>query len=406
MKALEDGDNLDTIYLDFSKAFNKCDHGIIFHKLKAMGIKGRVGRWLHSFLSGRFLQVLVSSRKSSKSSLGSGVPQGSVLGPVLFLIYISDIAEELLASTLVYVDDTKVKQKVKSEVDVELLQAELQKLYLWGKRNNMEFNGKKFQVIRYGKDTNLKEATESFAGEFEEVIERFASMKDLGVLINEDATSDDHIENICKKVRQKCGWISRTFYSREPGFMRHMFNTLVQPHIDYCSQLWMPQEGQNLEKIEKLLRDYTRKIPGMQDLNYWQRLSKLSMNSEQRRLERYQVIYIWKIMEGLTPNCGVTWSQTSERNGRLCKIPPLKGARSVQTLRSQSFQVSGPRLFNSMPKNLKNMKGCGLEDFKVTLDAFLSHIPDEPKSTGLTPRATNQLSGKQTNSLIYQVVKV
>ena len=87
-----------------------------------------------------------------------------------------------------------------------------------------------------------------------------------------------------------------------------MFNTLVQPHIDYCSQLWMPQEGQHLDKIEKLLRDYTRKIPGMQELNYWERLKSLKINSEQRRLERYQVMYIWRIMEGLTPNCGVTWS--------------------------------------------------------------------------------------------------
>ena len=327
-------------------------------------------------------------------------------GPILFLIYISDIAENLIASTLVYVDDTKVKQKVKTETDVELLQAELMKLYTWGNRNNMEFNAKKFQVIRYGKDINLKEGTEYFVGDFEEVIERFSSLKDLGVQINEDATFTDHIDKICKKVRQKSGWITRTFYTREPNFMRHMFNTLVQPHIDYCSQLWMPQEGQTLDKIEKLLRDYTRKIPGMQDLNYWQRLEKLRMNSEQRRLERYQVIYIWKIMEGLTPNCGVSWSESTERNGRVCKIPPLKGARSVQTLRSQSFQVSGPRLFNSMPKNIRNMKKCSLEDFKMTLDTFLRNIPDEPKTESLIPRATNQLSGKQTNSLIYQVVKV
>ena len=85
---------------------------------------------------------------------------------------------------------------------------------------------------------------------------------------------------------------------------------------------------------------------------------------------------------------------------------PLKGVRSVQTLRNQSFQVSGPRLFNSMPKAIRNMKKCSLEDFKVTLDSFLKTVPDEPKTEALTPRATNQLSGKQTNSLIFQVVKV
>ena len=224
--------------------------------------------------------MLVNGRKSSKSKLVSGVPQGSVLGPILFLIYISDIAKELITSTLVYVDDTKVNKIVKTEEDVELMQEELHKLYQWGRKNNMEFNGKKFQVIRYGRNVDLKESTDYFAGNFDEVIERFSTMRDLGVHISEDAKFTDHIENVCKKVRQKCGWISRTFYTRDPKFMRHMFNTIVQPHIDYCSQLWMPQEGQDLDKIERLLRDFTRKIPGMQDMNYWGRLRKLKMNSE------------------------------------------------------------------------------------------------------------------------------
>ena len=143
----------------------------------------------------------------------------------------------------------------------------------------------------------------------------------------------------------------------------------------------------------------------MEGLNYWEILGKLKMNSEQRRLERYQVIYTWKIMEGLTPNCGVTWSEVTERNGRTCKIPPLKGRASVQTLRTQSFQISGPRIFNSMPKNIRNMKDCSLEDFKYKLDTFLSKVPDEPKSQSLTPGATNLQSGRQTNSLIYQVAR-
>ena len=200
LKALEDGENLDTVYLDFSKAFDKCDHGIIFHKLKSLGIGGRVGRWLFGFLTDRFMQVLVNGVKSKKSSLVSGVPQGSVLGPVLFLVYISDIAERLKANTLVYVDDTKVRQRVNKEEDIELMQVELDKLYQWGRNNNMEFNGKKFQVIRYGRTINLKESTEYFVGDYQEVIERFSSLRDLGVEFNEDGTFIEHIKNICKKI--------------------------------------------------------------------------------------------------------------------------------------------------------------------------------------------------------------
>ena len=98
----------------------------------------------------------------------SGIPQGSVLAPILFLIYISDIGEDLIASTLVYVDDAKVKQSVKSESDVEHLQNELNKLDQWAIANNMEFNKKKFQVLRYGDDEDLKNETSYFTGNYDE----------------------------------------------------------------------------------------------------------------------------------------------------------------------------------------------------------------------------------------------
>ena len=145
--------------MHFSKAFDKCDRGILLQKLKALGIKGKLGRWLFSFIIGRFQEVLVKGQKSSRSPLKSGVPQGSVLGPILFLVYISDIAEDLLAQALVYVDDTKLRHRVKTEEDVEFVQEELLKLHNWSQRNNMEFNSKNFQVLRYDHDSSLKQDT-------------------------------------------------------------------------------------------------------------------------------------------------------------------------------------------------------------------------------------------------------
>ena len=135
-----------------------------------------------------------------------------------------------------------------------------------------------------------------------------------------------------------------------------MFNTLVQPHIDYCSQLWAPQEGPQMDKIEGLLRSFTAKIPSVKQLPYWERLKMLRMNSEQRRLERYKIIYTWKILEGLVPNCGVEVTPDSDtRQGRKCMIRPLskKASVAMKTLRDGSFQVDGPRLFNCLPKQIR-----------------------------------------------------
>ena len=151
----------------------------------------------------------------------------------------------------------------------------------------MEFNKGKFVVLRYGENEILKEETNYFFGNFEEIIERKQSLRDLGVQLTDDGGFEEQIERVCKKARQKSGWIFRTFYSRNTDFLKQVFKSLVQPHLDYCSQLWAPLEGPDMEKIEKVLRDFSRRIPELRELNYWQRLQRLAMNSEQRRLSMF-----------------------------------------------------------------------------------------------------------------------
>ena len=153
------------------------------------------------------------------------------------------------------------------------------------------------------------------------------------------------------------------------------------------------------------MKDFTKRIPEFQGLNYWQRLEKIQLSSEQRRMERYKIIYIWKIMNDLVPNCGIEWSEAGERRGRLCQIPKLMGSSKVQKLRLQSFQMSGPRLWNALPKSVRNLKTNNLDEFKEVLDQFLCKVPDEPKCDGLNPGATNTITGRQSNSIIHQVAR-
>ena len=125
------------------------------------------------------------------------------------------------------------------------------------------------------------------------------------------------------------------------------------------------------------------------------------MYSQERRMERYRIIYVWKIIEGHVPNCGIDLAQENARLGRKCQIPKLKpnGRRAIQTLREHSLQINGARLFNCMPKKLREAKFCQ-EEFKYELDQYLSTIPDQPRIGKLIPEAVCRVSGKQSNSLI------
>ena len=203
---------------------------------------------------------------------------------------------------------------------------------------------------------------------------------------------------------KKAGWILRTFKCRKTFFLKLLFKTLLQPHIDYCSQLYFPSKQTDMEKIENLQKNYFNRIPEVKHLNYWEKLKFLKMNSQERRMERYRILYVWKILEKKALNCGLE-SLEHERRGRICKIPPLNlnSRKSIQSLRESSFQVHGPKLFNKLPKQIRNIRNCSVDDFKARLDQFLEKIPDEPKVSKLTPRASNQVTARASNSLLDQI---
>ena len=201
---------------------------------------------------------------------------------------------------------------------------------------------------------------------------------------------------MCRKCNQLCGWINRSILSKDIYVIKTLWNTLIQPRIDYCSQLWAPYKQGQIQKLEGTLRSYTAKIPNLDNLNYWERLEHLHMFSIQRRMERYRIIYTWKAIEGLVPNFGIITAH-SIRKGRLCQIPKLntKSSRAVQTIKENSLFIRGPQLFNSLPINLREMADCTSEVFKRNLDKHLQTIPDEPRCPGYT-----QLSRTENNITI------
>ena len=182
-------------------------------------------------------------------------------------------------------------------------------------------------------------------------------------------------------------------------FLKFIWLTYLQPKIDYCSQLWGPPEGPNLKKLENLLRRFTAKINGFKNLTYWERLKRLHLSSIGRRIERYRIIYTWKILQNHSPNCGLTWKR-DQYKGTLFDTIQV-GKYSIGP-RSASFQYLGPRLFNTLPKYLRN-SSLSQEEFKFQLNQFLDDIPDTPVIGDLTPHLCNLHTNDPTNSLLYWV---
>ena len=382
LEALERGLDMDVVYLDFAKAFDKVDHGVLLAKLSALGIHGQLYTWIRSFLTGRRQYVAVEGAMSATSDVSSGVPQGSVLGPVLFLVHIADISGVLRHSVASsFADDTRVCKTIKSTLDCELLQEDLEAVYRWAVANNMKFNGEKFELLRYTASGEVVEC--EYRDPQGAPIQRKSELRDLGVVMGDTAGFNTQRSEVATRGRQRMGWILRTFATREAFPMLTLYKALVLPLLEYCCQLWCPTAIGQIRQLEAVQRTFTSRVAGLAGYNYWERLQQLGLYSLERRRERYMIIYVWKIVCGLAPNVdgrdGIS-THTSERRGRFCVVPPVNGRalQRVQTLRENSLLVRGPRLFNCLPASLRAHQGT-LSSFKAQLDGFLLTVPDQPR---------------------------
>ena len=177
-----------------------------------------MGVWLHNFLVNRKQFVISEDAISNESVVISGIPQGTVLGPILFLIFICDIDEKISNFASMFADDTRLIGKIASEEDVDNFQRDLNLIYEWAETNNMQFNDKKFELMRYGPNEDIKQST-SYKSSDGSTIEEKQKLRDLGSIMNNEATFDDHIELVVSKVRQKTDWNLKTFLSRKPFVM-------------------------------------------------------------------------------------------------------------------------------------------------------------------------------------------
>ena len=285
--------SLDIIYLDFQKAFDKVPHEKLLLKVEALGITGNTARWIASWLHDRKQRVLVNGASSPWLPVASGVPQGSVLGPVLFIIYINDIDVGLNNFISKFADDTKIGNTIITDEDRIKLQQDLNRIAEWSSNWQMPFNVGKCQVLHVGNSNNRYEYEMNGRK-----INTSNSVKDLGITLSRDLKFSQHCSEAAKKANRMLGFIKRNFTFMSNDIIIPLYKSLVRPHLEYSVQFWAPHFSKDIAKLETVQRRATKLIPSIRNKPYEDRLKHLDLYSLTKRRLRGKLIQCFKIVKG------------------------------------------------------------------------------------------------------------
>jgi hypothetical protein len=272
---------IDVLYIDIAKAFDTVSHSILLKKLANIGISGKLLAWIKRFLTERSQSVKVGDHLSGKEEVTSGVPQGSVLGPLLFLIFIDDISQVVANSGLkIFADDTKVYFKTRHDTDHRKFTYDARKVFGWAHNNRLDVAMHKCQVLHLG--SGNPQRLLSIGGN---VLETTSSIKDLGVIMSQTLKFTEHINAITRAAYQRTGLIFKCFITRDREFLTKMFTSFCRPKLEYNTCVWSPHKVGEITQLENVQRRFTKRIHGLHDLTYAERLNALGLRSlEYRRI--------------------------------------------------------------------------------------------------------------------------
>ena len=370
----------DTVYLDFAKAFDSVPHRRLLGKLSSYGIQGNLHKWIESFLVGRIQRVKVHGQLSSEETVLSGIPQGSVLGPLLFVIYINDLPESILSHTLMFADDTKVFQQIQSYEDSLLLQEDLRKLEMWSREWLLIFHPDKCKILTLGRHEDIPYAHEYSL--FGQQLEHIAEEKDLGVIIDSELTFESHLSAKVKKANQMMGLIRRVFSFMGKEMFIRLYPAFVRSQLEYSQVVWSPWRKRHVRLIESVQERATKLVDGMGNLMYDERLKALGLTTLSYRRMRGDMIEVWKHFNVYSPDTIPAVFRPVSRPIRASTRHPLQlysqipkdGTTGVQ---KNSFYYRISEMWNSLSTDV--VMADTLNKFKNRLDILWKDNPRKYK---------------------------
>ena len=372
---LDQGGELDVIYCDFMKAFDKVPHKRLVYKIDKYGLKGNVLGWIENFLSNRTQEVKVGNKLSKSANVTSGIPQGSVLGPILFVMYINDLPEVVDKDSFVYLfaDDTKLFRRINSDQDRIQLQHDINSLIEWSNKWLLKFHPDKcvsmtINTKKEGKTYTMGEHNYTMGGH---TLSESNLEKDIGVSIDRNINFDMHINKIVKNANRILAITRRTFECMDAGIFCMLYKGLIRPHLEYAAPVWSPNLKKHKVLLEKVQERAIRLVPGFKEEDsYATRLKKLKLPTLAYRRVRGDMIQMYKLLtenkDGYDKSLPsmFTYSDTELRgNSKKLFLP-----RTKKDIGKYKFTNRVIILWNQLPDKVINSSSMG--NFETNLDKF------------------------------------
>ena len=339
----------DTIYLDFRKAFDSVSHNELLFKLWQFGITGSLWMWFRAYLSDRHQFVSIENSNSGILPVISGVPQGSILGPLLFLIYINDLPDKLSESSLLlFADDAKCFMSISSTADRDSLQSDLSSLVDWSSEWKLSFNELKCSVICF---TRSQQTTSPSYSINNTTISSVNTQKDLGVILSSDMQWRPHYTLITQRAYKMLGLVRRTFpLVRDVFAKQRLYFSLIRSHLLYCSPLWRPQLLVDIKSLETVQRRATKYITDNPSLDYRARLLTLQMLPLMMEYEIADILFFIKSLKEPSHRFNFeNYIQFNISKTRSSSYLKLLHSAPKSNLQGHFFFNRLPRLWNSLP---------------------------------------------------------